>query len=34
MQREVEEVLELASGARDVESDLIAVAEYSGQCIM
>lgn len=34
MRREVEEVLELASGARDVESDLIAVAEYPGQCIM
>jgi hypothetical protein len=31
MAREVEEVFKLASSARDVESDLVTLAEYSGQ---
>jgi hypothetical protein len=34
MRREVEEVLEWASGARDVASDRIALAEYSSQYIL
>ena len=31
MAREVKEVFKLASSARDVESDLVTLAEYSGQ---